>query len=623
MKKNVIICIISFFLYASCFSVDEFTLIEWESMSVAGLYELLEQTQSRPWRGEAFIPGPAGGTWNSGITAEPKTFNILVAERDAQSNAIVQSMLEYLVDYDVVRREWRPKAAFFEIDVDEEAGTLRVIYTLRDNLYWSFYDSETRIPVTSDDVIFWYDGIQGDRAFHSSAFNGQFITLEDGSVARVEIERINDKSFSFNFPRIVANPLLTTNMHFGPHFIYESTKIEGGHQGVLDLHSIASDPREIPSMGRWFLTEYVPGLRLVFRRNPHYWDQDSQGHSFPYIDSNIVQILPDTNTQFLVFQEGRLDTYGSRPEDLDELIKGQNREEGGQNPLGRRFGRRISDYTVFNAEGSLGASFWSFNQNPRNIDQPHHEWFTQREFRQAMSCLVNRDRIVAQVYRGLADPKLDFFAAPNPFYNTDIQLQYLYDPQRAIELLASIGIRQDAQGVMRDWRGMAIEFDLSIPSDVTVHSDTAAIVADEASRIGIRINVRPTDFQRLVEQLTFTYDWSSIFIALGTNFWPTQGSNVWPSDGNLHLWHPLQESPATEWEARIDYLYNEGSFTVDPEIAQVIWDEFQMILLEELPVIYLIRPRSFFAIQNRWDFVNFYFDNLNGSETTNLFLREQ
>ena len=125
----------------------------------------------------------------------------------------------------------------------------------------------------------------------------------------------------------------------------------------------------------------------------------------------------------------------------------------------------------------------------------------------------------------------------------------------------------------------------------------------------------------MVEQLTSTFDWESLFIGLGGNFWPTQGSNVWPSDGNLHLWHPLQESPFTEWEARIDYLYNEGSFTVDPEKAWAIWDEFQSIILEELPIIYLLRPRSFFAIQNRWDFTNFYFDNLNGAETSYVFLR--
>jgi peptide/nickel transport system substrate-binding protein len=41
-----------------------------------------------------------------------------------------------------------------------------------------------------------------------------------------------------------------------------------------------------------------------------------------------------------------------------------------------------------------------------------------------------------------------------------------------------------------------------------------------------------------------------------------------------------------------------------------------------MPVIYLVRPRSFFAINNRWDFTNFFFDNINGAETSYLFLRQ-
>ncbi|MBR7064240.1 MAG: ABC transporter substrate-binding protein, partial [Treponema sp.] len=125
----------------------------------------------------------------------------------------------------------------------------------------------------------------------------------------------------------------------------------------------------------------------------------------------------------------------------------------------------------------------------------------------------------------------------------------------------------------------------------------------------------------LVESLTTTYDWQSVIIGLGTNYFPSQGSNVWPSSGNLHLWHPLQEKPATEWEARVDYLYNEGNYTVDKTRAFAIWDEYQKILLEECPVIYLFRSKSFFAISNKWDLSNVYYDNLNGAKTDFVFLR--
>ena len=305
-----------------------------------------------------------------------------------------------------------------------------------------------------------------------------------------------------------------------------------------------------------------------------------------------------------MFKQGQTEAYSPRPEDVSDLIENQK-----------------DDYTVFNAEGSMGASMWSFNQNPVNKDQPFYEWFTKKEFRQAMSCVFNRDRVASQTYRGLAQAKYDFFPETNPYYNPEITLQYRYDLKRAEELLGKAGFTKK-DGMYYDWNGNLLEFDLTFAASNTVLNDIAQIIVDEASKIGVKINIRQIDFQKLVEMLSSTYDWQSIFIGLGTNSFPSQGSNVWPSNGNLHLWYPLQEKPATDWEARVDYLYNEGCYTIDHDKAKAIWDEYQQILLEECPVIYLMRSRSFFAIRNRWDLSNVYFDNRNGTETSHVFLKE-
>ncbi|MDR1900441.1 MAG: ABC transporter substrate-binding protein, partial [Treponema sp.] len=194
----------------SCARTEEFSLEEIAALSAGGVGNILARTEHKPWRGEAFVPGRLGGTWRSVISSDPKSFNHLVAERDSATGAIVSSLTDYLVDYDYLKREWKPHCASVELKVDEAAGTLEVIYTLRDDLYWSYYGQDRKEKVTSDDVIFWYDEIVGDPAFQSSGYNGQFLTMEDGSEAHVDIYKIDRRRFAFHFPRVVADPVLST-----------------------------------------------------------------------------------------------------------------------------------------------------------------------------------------------------------------------------------------------------------------------------------------------------------------------------------------------------------------------------------------------------------------------------
>lgn len=581
----------------------EMTLEEIEDYRAHAGQHLLERTQYKPYGGQDFVAGKEGGIWNDSILADPKTFNHLIAERDGSSSALMEMISEWLVDYDPIKKEWIPKAAFFEVETDEEKGTLTVHYTLRDEMVWSWYGKKETVPVTSDDVVFWYNEIEGDEVFQSSGYGGQFLELENGEQGHIECVKVDEKRFDFIFPRIVAEPLLTTNCSIKPSFIYKKVKEEKGADGVKDLFNASEDPKEIPSCGKWHFAEYKPAQRIVYKRNPNYWEKDSSGNTLPYMDTMICQIVGDQNTSYLLFKQGRLESYGPRPEEIDEVVNSQK-----------------NGYTVYRADGSFSAPFWSFNQNPKNKDSQYYKWFCKKEFRQAMSCLLNRERIIQQTYRGLADPCYSFFAKPNAFYDENIQLKYRYNVEQAKELLAKAGIKPDEKGVMRDWENNPIEFDLTINASSSTTSDIAQIIADECSLVGIKVNVRQTDFQKIVEMLTSTYDWQSLIIGLtGGSIFPSQGSNVWVSYGNLHLWHPLQQKPATEWEARVDWLYNNASYTIDKVQAKKYWDEYQEIYLEQCPIIYLVSSRSFYAIQNTWNQENFYYDNMYGARTEYVF----
>ncbi len=610
MKRSVpFFCLQILLLSFGCSNrVPEMTLEEIESYRASSQNAIVEKTVSKPYNNEAWVKGKIGGVWNTTISADPKSFNLLIAEHDGATHSILLPLTDYLFEYDPIKKEWKERIASFKISVDEEKDTMDVLCTLRDDLYWSFYkDSKPKVKVTSDDVIFWYDEIFGDEEVGSSAYSSQFVTLDDGELARITVEKIDDLSFVFHFPRLIAEPILFLNTNFGPAFIYSKAKKEGGVKAIQELFSVASDPKEIPSMGRYFITEYTPGQRLVYERNADCWEKDIDGVSYPYYEKCVAQIVSDSNTSFLMFRQGKFESFAPTPEQLEALVN--DSEKGG--------------YTVFNAGGSLSAPFWSFNQNPKNSSKPFYKWFCKKEFRQAMSCLLNRERIITEVYRGLAEPKYSFFPEPNTFYNENIILKYRYSHAHAQKLLSEAGFKKKEDGVLYDEDGNPVEFDLAITAGSTTYNDMAMIVAEECKKEGITVRVRPLDFQKLVDELFSSFEWQSVMIGFsGSNIFPSQGGNVWPSNGQLHLWHPAQKTPATKWEERVDYLYNEASCKVDVEEARPLWEEYQEILLDECPLIYLVRGKSFFAINNRWDFSNFYFDNMNGACTEQLFLKE-
>lgn len=549
--------------------------------------------------------GRVGGEWVGTINNDPRSFNALIADQDPDSRAVIAGLFEFLVDYDVHKKEWLPNLASFEIENDPEADTTEVRFTLRDDIYWTLpgQSIDDGVAVSADDVVFWYDQIDGDPRLQQSSYSSQFVTLPDGSEGRITIHKINERSFALRYPRIVANPLLSSNMSFGPAHIYEPVLAQSGVEGVRNLFTIDTPVTQIPSLGSHHLIEYTPGVRVVLQRNPHHFKRDEALTTRPYIERIFLNIVPDTNAEYLLFKEGQKDSYTIRPEDLNDLIDTQ---QSGQ-------------HTVYNGGLTLGSAILGFNQNPNALSDVKYSWFSNKLFRQAMSSLLNRRRVANQVYRGLAEPALHFFARPNPYFDEQIRLEYTYDPRRALRLLRRMDIRPDDDtGVMRDAAGNAIEFNLLVGVENNVGIEMANVFADELTAIGINATVKPSDFQKMVDSLLTTYDWDAALFSLGVNYWPSQGSNVWPSSGNLHFWHPLQEEPHTEWEAELDTLYNDGRFTPAPEEARPIYDRLQRLVLEELPVIYIVHQYSFLAVQDRWS--NVRYDTLNGLESDFLYL---
>jgi peptide/nickel transport system substrate-binding protein len=79
---------------------------------------------------------------------------------------------------------------------------------------------------------------------------------------------------------------------------------------------------------------------------------------------------------------------------------------------------------------------------------------------------------------------------------------------------------------------------------------------------------------------------------------PSAHLNVIKSSGFTHQWFPRQKSPSTDWEARMDDLMEAQNKTLDFNARKKDFDEVQLIMSEQVPMIFTVTP-YFYAAARR------------------------
>ena len=118
-------------------------------------------------------------------------------------------------------------------------------------------------------------------------------------------------------------------------------------------------------------------------------------------------------------------------------------------------------------------------------------------------------------------------------------------------------------------------------------------------KLGIKVNFQPLDFNTLVEKLLHTHDFDAVIIGLTGSIDPNGGRNVWMSSGQLHMWNPSQEKPATEWEAEVDRLFEEAAKCLDFKKRVELYKRAYRIIAYQQPLIYIAAPLVLEAVSNR------------------------
>ena len=525
-------------------------------------------------------PGQPGGRFVIPASASPRTFNPLFAF-DGASDGIIRLLFASLVRLDWATQQPGPGLAeSWSVASDQKTWTLK----LRAGVHWS-----DGAPFTADDVLFTWNRIIYNRALPPTTLDPFRIPGQEFKVTKrddLTVQVVTADVFAPFVEFFGTVPVL-------PRHVLE-TAVEA--KVFPAAYGLTSKPERIVGCGPYRLKEFRLGRSTLLERNPEYWVADRQGTRLPYFDEVMFTVRSGRGGELALFLDGKCDVFDTmRPQQYAAL---QSASAGGQ-------------FRFLDLGPGAEREFLWFNQNTGTnaagepiVNPVKLKWFRDKRFRQAVSCAINRDQIVREAYAGHAQHTYGFVSTENPRWaNPDIP-RYGYDLARARALLAESGFQdRNADGVLEDAGGHAVEILFYSNTGNPPREKAAALIQEDLRQVGIKLIYVPMDYRALVERINVTFDYECALMGLGGGGTdPASQMNVLRSSEDLHQWFPFQKTPSTDWEARIDALMDAQMRTLDFAQRKKAFDEVQVILAEELPMIYTVTPFTAAAI--RWDVAN-------------------
>ena len=554
-----------------------------ESVDLSGDLETLVAALRRNAEEFGYTIGGHGGSLTIATISEPLTFNLAVSN-DAGSSNVLGYLFEGLTETSWLTDEIEPALA--ESWERSEDG-LTWTFHLRRDVNW--HDGE---PFTARDVDFTFNRIiYNDDIPASSRGTFEFHYLaDDGSLQtdRMTVTATDDHTVQIVLPVPFAPFLRSLGTSIYPEHLLAPHVDDGTFASIW---GIDTDPAEIVGTGPFTIAGYEPGERLVLHRNPNYWMTDAAGNRLPYLDEITHVIVENLEAELVAFLDGGSDLHGVLGREYAEL-----------EPL-----QEDHHFTIHRRGPAFGTTFLAFNVNPGSdpdtgepvLDPVKAAWFNNTRFRQAVAHSIDKDTLIGEVQHGQGYPQWSSISpAAGDFFNPDVR-RYEYDPALAKQILDELGWTDtDGDGVREDAAGNPLEFTLVTNAGNSVRERTTEVIAQGMEAIGLAVDYQAIEFGELVGQLTRTYDWQTMVIGFTGGPDPHGSINLWHSSESLHLWHPNQESPATDWEAEIDELFVSASQELDHAERVAQYHRVQEIVAENVPLVYTTVPERLTAVRN-------------------------
>ncbi len=466
-----------------------------------------------------------GGTFIQAIGADPPHLNPAITS-EVWSLITTGAIFDTLVNYDFEQHPVPQLAQSWEISKDG----LSYKFNLVRNATW--HDGK---PVTSQDVKFTFEEVL--KKYHPRARTG-LINLDS-------VQTPDDYTVIFKFKRVYAPFIFILGPHNGPilpKHIYNGTDVL---KNPANWQPVGSGPFKF--------VEWVKGDHITLEKNPNYWKK-----GLPYLDRIISKIYRDASSMVIAFQKGEVDYipgYSFPRSEASTLKNDPNVVE-----------------TIRGEEGLLPILMNLYNIHRKPLDD--------YAVRKAIAMAIDRQFILDKAFYGIGRIATGPISSDLKWAYTSDVTQYPFDSDAANKLLDGAGYARGPDG---NRFTLTLVYDLRIPPS----AKSAEIVAEQLTKIGIKVDLRPLDTAAYLDRVFVKRDFDLSVQRFITGPDPDVGV------GRLYTSWSIQPVPYSNGavaynNSRVDALFKEGSNTVDLEQRAKAYREVQKVLTAEIPYFWLI-----------------------------------
>ncbi len=437
---------------------------------------------------------------------------------------------------------------------------------LRRGILWhDFKDPVTgkewkNIPVTAHDFKFYLDVVK-DETVDALPLRGYFASIQ-------EIKVINDLEFQVVWnEKYFLSKDITLGLTPLPRHLYNA---DGKFSGAR-FNGDTERNRMIVGCGPYQFVRWENGKRVTFRRFEKYYGK--RLGIMPPIRQISFDLIkhPGTRLQALVSKD--LDNLNLSPEQWINNTSGAAFDEK------TGWIRKIK-YPAY------AYSYIGLNQkNPL---------FQDKKVRQALSHLIDRKRILKDVYFDLARPVSGPFFPDSPAYDKSIA-PYAFSVETAKKLLAEAGWKDtDGDGVL-DKDGEPFHFTILNPNVNTTYQKILPILKEDMAKAGIRMDALSLEWSVVLERIDKRHfdaamiGWTSGMRPDPYQLWHSGTADL-PSSSNFISFRNREADKLIE---AIRVEFNDAE-------REKLYHAFHKLIHEEAPYLFLFSPYNLNALSSRY-----------------------